>query len=996
MVALLRIWRVGLLALLLLNSTSDRTNAGESPHWIWLEHDRERVKSVCARKSFVIDELPEQLSLVVVADFTELEVYCNGRRVLQAEDYSSRAECDIGEHVTVGENILAIVARGSEGPSAFAAQLVLGDAAGRERTLLSNEGWLGSRSEEPQWQTVSFDDSDWQAMKSWGEVGAVRWQVANGDLKIEPVDDYTQWKQALQSEIGTDPATFEIADGFEIDLLRSATKQEGSWVSLAFDSSGRIVIAKESKGLLRFTLAEQDGGHVQVEVVNDSLEECRGLLFAHGCLFANANNSKGLYRLRDTDGDDTFDEVRLLYESAGGVGHGRNDLALGPDGLIYSIHGDSVELPSDCRDLTSPAREARRGTKTSEGHVIRMDSQGQHQELVLGGLRNPFGIDFNPDGEMFTYDADAEFDMGSPWYRPTRVQHLLPGGDYGWRGVTKQWPPYFPDHPDAAPPNLDLGKGSPTAVKFGTESHFPDVYRRALFVLDWAYGRIVAIHFSARGASYVGRAETFLRGRPLNVTDLAFGPDGAMYFVTGGRNTQSALYRVRYAKRPKRVATKDVTITETAQQIVRAEHARRQRELRKRLEQYHGTFDRQAVDFAWPYLNHSDPWLRHAARIAIEHQPIEQWAEQALSESRRWASLTALMALAARGDSVWCDRVVRRLCFVPLEALTTREKLIVLRAYEICFEHDSLPEGDERSRVVRQLDTLYPDVDWRVNREVSRLMARLNCPSLVTKTMGLLRDATEQHQQLHYLFVLRNQTVGWTPEVRDEYFRSFRLAADYVRGEGMEGFVQQIQTEALATVPEERRTEISRMLATKRQDHSDASNSSRPFVHAWTVEDFDFRSASENAPDLERGKHLFTEVQCASCHRFGKQGRAVGPDLTSVGRRFSAQDVLRSIVEPSNIVAEKYRKDVLEISDGRTLLGTVSASGDYRSPTLRIIVNARLPNEAIEIAKSDIVSHTKSTQSQMPEGLLNTLRHDEILDLLAYLLSGEAEAELRE
>ena len=90
--------------------------------------------------------------------------------------------------------------------------------------------------------------------------------------------------------------------------------------------------------------------------MNDTLLECRGLLWAYDSLYANANNSKGLYRLRDTDGDDQFDEVKLLKATPGDVGHGRNDLALGPDGMIYSIHGDDVRLPDDYDPTGSPLR----------------------------------------------------------------------------------------------------------------------------------------------------------------------------------------------------------------------------------------------------------------------------------------------------------------------------------------------------------------------------------------------------------------------------------------------------------------------------------------------------------------------------------------------------------------------------------------------------------------------------------------------------------------
>ena len=81
---------------------------------------------------------------------------------------------------------------------------------------------------------------------------------------------------------------------------------------------------------------------------------------------------------------------------------------------------------------------------------------------------------------------------------------------------------------------------------FGSRSNFPRRYREALFILDWAYGRILAVHCLPHGAGYLCDAETFLKGRPLNVTDLDFAPDGSMYLITGGRKTQSALYRIRY------------------------------------------------------------------------------------------------------------------------------------------------------------------------------------------------------------------------------------------------------------------------------------------------------------------------------------------------------------------------------------------------------------------------------------------------------------------
>src|SRR5690606_13108681 len=163
--------------------------------------------------------------------------------------------------------------------------------------------------------------------------------------------------------------------------------------------------------------------------------------------------------------------------------------------------------------------------------------------FVAGGFRNAYDAAFNLVGELFTFDSDMEWDINMPWYRATRTVHVVPGGEYGWRTGSGKWPAYYPD---TLPPLSDIGRGSPVGIAFYQGDAFPAKYRDALLLGDWSRGRIlVAVHTRA-GATYTETVEDFVLGTPLNVSAIAVGPDGAVYFAKGGRNTEGGIYRVVY------------------------------------------------------------------------------------------------------------------------------------------------------------------------------------------------------------------------------------------------------------------------------------------------------------------------------------------------------------------------------------------------------------------------------------------------------------------
>jgi putative heme-binding domain-containing protein len=787
-----------------------------------------------------------------------------------------------------------------------------------------------------------------------------------------PVDeDYNQWKRALTNS-ATAAAHITALPGFKVELVRSAAADEGSWVALAFDPRGRIVVAREDRGLLRFTPG--NNGPLRVDAINTNLLECRGLLFAHGALYANANNSKGLYRLRDLDGDDQFEEVQLLKATPGGVGHGRNQLALGPDGMIYSIHGDDVGLPRDGVSTNSPLRHYAEdrllpcewdkhlfnaSAKMPFGHLIRTDRDGRSWELVAGGLRNPYGIDFNEKGDLFTFDADMEWDAGMPWYHPTRVLHLAPGGDYGWRrgtGVLPDW------SPDTLPSAVDIGLGSPTAVKFGTKSNFPEPWRSALFILDWAYGRIHTVHLRRSGASYTGKAEVFLKGRPLNVTGIDFGPDGAMYFVTGGRRTQSGLYRVS-------------PTTESTMKVVESTRSR-------------GTPEQRTLNQIWNRLDDSDRWTRYAARVELEMRPAAQWRERALTEKRPTAALTALLALARVSGpdaSELQSTILMRLRQLSRPALTAEQNLIAVRALAVCFIRMGKPDATTTRDLATLWEVHYPATDARVNQSLCELLVYLESSNVIARTLPLIDRAETQEEKLHYLFTLRLVKNGWTLDDRRRYFTWLGRARREFQGAKMlPTALNYIRTDAEATLSDAERGALADVLAAldRPATPAPAQGVQRPFVKQWTMADFDASTISQRDGNRARGQRLFTEIGCAQCHRVGNEGGLAGPDLTAVGARFDRRALLESIIEPSRVIADVYRSVTISTKSGAIHDGWV-VSENAKSVTLA--TNPADPDHQECVSKQEIVSRRVSDASAMPEGLLNTLNRDEILDLLAWM-----------
>jgi putative heme-binding domain-containing protein len=785
--------------------------------------------------------------------------------------------------------------------------------------------------------------------------------------------------QASFAGEATPVSSISVQDGFQVELLRSAQDGEDSWISMTFDDRGRIIVGLDSKGVARLTLGET----VDFEKIEDSFRHCRGVLFAHNSLYVSATNSKGFYRLRDTNGDDQFDEVKLLaamdYRSR--YGHGTNQIKLGPDNMIYVVNGNDVAFP----EATSPNSAYHNpqndwlvpnphdaGQDNRVGHILRTDPEGKKWEVIAGGFRNQVDVAFNADGELFTYDADMEWDAGLPWYRPTRVNHVVSGGEYGWRWGTGKWPPYYAD---SLPSTLDTGLGSPTGIEFGTDSNFPPSFQQKLFIADWQNGRILSVQMTPHGASYECTYDLFIEGGPLNVCDMTFGPDGCMYFITGGRGSQSGLYRVRYigsavsTSQPE--STSQTSIATTA------------RALRHELEFFHTHQDSRVIDLAWSQLGNADAWLRNAARVAIERQDVGTWRERALSEQDPTTAITALLALARVGSPNDQAQLLSSLAALPLERLSHDELLAALRVYALTFIRQGRPADATIHTIARRLDKMFPHTSSIVNQELCELLVYLEAATVLEKTLNLLDVASTQEEQIHYAMLLMHIKDGWSIDSRGQVLSWLKTAKRFPGGKLVDTAVKNLEQDLLASLSEQDRVQLADAIAALAQPLDEGPPlPPRPFVRHWTPDDLSAelpRAKSERS--FADARVALRAAMCLRCHRIGNEGGRVGPDLTNIGKRFDDRALLESILEPSKVIDPKYRHTAYVLDNGKIVFGRPIG---VNSKQLTIQTDP-LSAVTVTIDRDAIEASQPAEVSPMPNGLADTLTTNEILDLLAYL-----------
>jgi putative membrane-bound dehydrogenase-like protein len=337
------------------------------------------------------------------------------------------------------------------------------------------------------------------------------------------------------------PPGFEVAE-FADDKLANDIHV------MTIDPKGRVLVA--GRGYIRILVDDDGDGKADraIDFAAEPKDGAMGLLWEGDSLFVMGDG--GLRRFTTKgNGNQADGPSELIRAMKTGGEHTSHAIRRGPDGWLYVLCGNTAGIDRSYAQLaSSPVKEP------TAGCVLRFQPDFKKCEIVAHGFRNPYGMDFNLAGDLFTFDADNERCVSLPWYEPTRFYHVMEGGHYGWLNPQHAafWrrPAYFFD---VVAPIATLGRGSPTGVACYAHNQFPPEYHGGFFLCDWTFGKIHFAEVERKGTTYRAQTRIFLE----SLGDNGFAPTacavhpltGDLYVSIGGRGTRGAVYRIRHRER---------------------------------------------------------------------------------------------------------------------------------------------------------------------------------------------------------------------------------------------------------------------------------------------------------------------------------------------------------------------------------------------------------------------------------------------------------------
>ncbi|MCD6049990.1 MAG: Cytochrome c, partial [Verrucomicrobia bacterium] len=396
-------------ALLVTNDTNAQEKAApkaavtqsSAVHWIWPTKPATANQKAWFRKEFTYKKSAAVTAGIYVAADNEFRLFLNGEQIAAGNSWEDPVFVNVSNKLLEGRNVLAVDAKNDDGAAAALMVKLVIDDGRAVQIIATDDSWKTTVQGPTGWQKPEFDDSSWTKPVVLAQLGGAPWTKVN--------EKSLQAAANVKAPTATPVNQLRVAKDFKVDLLYSVPKDEqGSWVSMTVDPKGRLIVCDQYGGLYRVTLpAVTSTNGLKIDKINVDIGEAQGLLWAFDSLYVVVNRggkyASGVYRVRDTNGDDTLDTLETLRLLEGGGEHGPHAVVLSPDGKsLYICVGNGTKFVNNLNSSKVPriwgedhlltrmpdGRGFMRDVMAPGGCVYRISPDGKEWELITSGYRN--------------------------------------------------------------------------------------------------------------------------------------------------------------------------------------------------------------------------------------------------------------------------------------------------------------------------------------------------------------------------------------------------------------------------------------------------------------------------------------------------------------------------------------------------------------------------------------------------------------------------------
>lgn len=783
-------------------------------------------------------------------------------------------------------------------------------------------------------------------------------------------------------------------------------------IGAAVDAQGRLFVLeshthlapKDYKGPKRdvikiFDGVGPDGRAARVSVFADDILEGMNLAFSPDGVL-HVITAKTVLALPDRDGDGKADGAKELLRLETEEKYPHNQLlglTISRDGWVYASRGNVGGHPHAWVGADGRRLEA----YGNGGDVVRVRLDGSQLERFAEGFWNPFDLKFDRHGRLLCVDNDPD-SRG-----PNRLLHLVRGGDYGFKalyGPTGLHPynAWDGELPGTLPMMTGIGE-SPSGVIDLSYAALPAEYRDAVAATIWAEHTIPIYRRTATGVSQRATTEPFIRGgRWFRPVALVTAPDGALYITDWVLKDYPNHGHGRIWKLTAKPGVETMKPVQAwAAPEKEAGHERMETLMNAQAAE---------LDAVRAALKDSDPFVRHAAVMGLAQPSLLPAAKRELEARDADVRLGALLALRRAGVSdptlvraglrdsdervrlmalIWTGERELRALEAEVDAVASQPG-ITARVFETWLATKQILDTPPAAPDAKRLRgfSIRRDLDAKL---LERVVADERRPA-AARTFALRRlvgASVPEHRDL----LLQLARAG-EPALRVEAIRTLATSSDKAVQSVVLGLAQdraepaRIRAEAIVALGAGAvealtpllqdadpavRTQASRTL--RRDVAAGADRPAPDAAQAWVA-------LLASGGDREAGERVFfaTTSTCSQCHRIDGRGGNVGPDLSVIARTANREQIIRSIVAPSESIAPQFQGWEAKTKSGEVITGL---QGHLRTDGGATIL--MFDGKERRLRGEEIASFRAMQESVMPEGLAALFSVEEFRDLVAYL-----------